>query len=112
MLAFNALLVLMVLGCGFLCINLRDSIRRMQSSDIGEDNEILTGGGTDGNAAWLKGIQATQGRYAGKHTAGIRPVVEPKPKAKKPKAKKGRQLADVDAAEMAALRPSKSSSQR
>ena len=58
--AFNALLVLLVIGCVLLGLNLRDSINRMYASEIGEDNEMLTRGGP-GNAKWLESIQKTKG---------------------------------------------------
>lgn len=58
--AFNALLVLLVIGCVMLGMNLRDSINRMYASEIGEDNEVLTRGGA-GNAKWLESIQKTKG---------------------------------------------------
>ena len=54
--AFNALLVLLVIGCVMLGMNLRDSINRMYASEIGEDNEVLTRGGA-GNAKWLESIK-------------------------------------------------------
>ena len=82
--AFNALLVLLVLGCAFLAINLRDAIQKANASDIGTDNEVLTTGA--GNAAWLKSIQKSQGRHTGHHCAGGAAAPKPKPKAKKGRA--------------------------
>ena len=38
--AFNALLVLLVIGCVFLGMNLRDAVMKMQASDIGTNNEV------------------------------------------------------------------------
>lgn len=38
--AFNALLVLLVVGCIFLGLNLRDALQKMRASDIGTDNEV------------------------------------------------------------------------
>ncbi len=99
--AFNALLVLLVIGCVVLGINLRDSIRKMRESDIGEDNEMLTAA-EPGSAQWLKGIQRTRGRAAG----ALPPVVAPRPKGK---ARGGRSAADEEA-EMAILpKPKKKS---
>ena len=77
--AFNALLVLLVLGCIFLGINLKDAVSKMQESDIGTDNEILTKGA--GNAQWLASIQKTKGKMSGHHCADAR-AVAPKPKSK------------------------------
>ena len=38
--AFNALLVLLVIGCVFLGLNLRDAVQKMYASDIGTNNEV------------------------------------------------------------------------
>ena len=94
--AFNALLVLMAIGCVFLGMNLRDAVQRMQQSDIGEDNELLTRGGA-GNAQWLAGIQKTQGRHKGHHSGELRPVPVPKAKKKdKSSRSKARSMDDDD----------------
>jgi hypothetical protein len=44
--AFNALLVLLAIGCIFLGVNLRDAVQKMQSSDIGTNNEVRASCGT------------------------------------------------------------------
>ena len=101
--AFNALLVLMVFGCIFLYFNLRESIKKLYASDIGEDNELLTRGGA-GNAQWLAGIQKTQGRHKG-HCSEIAPVVMPKAKSKKGGKGKSRRELDDDDADEEEMRP-------
>jgi len=93
--AFQALILLMLLGCVFLCLNLRDQLRRLHDSDIGEDNELLTR--ASGTAQWLKGIQRTDGRCAGSALADIHGMPKPKRSSRKD---------PLDAAELAMLRPS------
>ena len=83
--AFNALLVLLVIGCAFLGINLRDAVQKMYASDIGTNNEVLTTGA--GNAAWLASIQKSNGRRSGHHSSCGAAVVAPKPKGKGKKSK-------------------------
>lgn len=102
--AFNALIVMMIIGCGLLCLNLRDTLQRMKESEIGEDNEVLTRGNA-GNAKWLESIQKTKGR-----AKGLAPVPLPDPvvkKGKKDKKSSKRRAAvedeDSDEQEMAPL---------
>ena len=84
--AFNALLVLLVIGCVLLGLNLRDSINRMYASEIGEDNEMLTRGGP-GNAKWLESIQKTKGVCKGLAPAIDMPTPRGAPGSKKVKKK-------------------------
>eukprot|EP00966_Prymnesium_polylepis_P055626 1286554-Prymnesium_polylepis.1 len=58
--AFNALLVLLVVGCGVLCVQLKTSLDAMKASALGEDNEVLTGGRA-GTQAWLRQVQQSKG---------------------------------------------------
>ena len=107
--AFNALLVLLVVGCVLLGLNLRDSIQKLYASDIGTDNELLTSG-NPGNAAWLASIQRSDGRRAGE----LPPVPLPKgAKRGKGRGKKARPVAeqgdDDDGLELARLAPEPSS---
>ena len=95
--AFNALLVLLVLGCIFLGLNLRDAINKMQESDIGLDNEILTKDA--GNAKWLASIQKSQGRRAGHHNSAPA-ACGGQPKAKGSKKARAPVDSDEEAAEM------------
>ena len=98
--AFNALLVLLVLGCVFLGLNLRDAVQKMQASDIGTNNELLTTGA--GNAQWLASIQKSKGMRSGHHSACSAPVAAAKPKGKG-SGKKGKVAArddDDDAQEL------------
>ena len=107
--AFNALLVLLALGCIALGINLRDALKKMYASDIGTDNELLTSGGV-GNAEWLASVQRSGGRRAGE----LPPVPPPKPKGKKGSKSKPKPrhaddddiIGDENGLEMAALQPS------
>ena len=114
--AFKALLVLLVFGCIFLGVNLWDAVKKMQGSDIGTDNELLTRG-DPGNSKWLKSIQGTKGRHSGVHCSGIPPVPLPK-SSKKPKSKGNRVISavddddDDDAIELASLKPSSSRKKR
>lgn len=95
--AFNALLVLLVIGCVFLGLNLRDAVSKLYASDLGQDNEILTK--DPGNAQWLASIQKTKGMRSGHHSASGPAACGVKPKAK---GKKSRAPVDDDeeAAEM------------
>ena len=80
--AFNALLVLMAAGCVLLGLNLREAVQKMQASELGEDNEVLTRGA--GNAQWLASIQKSKGMRSGHHSGGgPAATAAPKPKAKK-----------------------------
>ena len=65
--AFNALLVLLVIGCGVLGVNLKTSIDAMRASSLGEDNEVLTKG-QPGTQAWLRNVQQSK---------GLRPSLKP-----------------------------------
>ena len=93
--AFNALLVLLVIGCLFLGLNLRDAVQKMQASDIGTNNEVLTTGA--GNAQWLASIQKSKGMRSGHHSACSAPIAAAKPKGKGGGGgKKGRVAARAD----------------
>lgn len=62
--AFKALLVLMFFGCGYLCITLRDQIKAINASQLGEDNENIMMRGEGNRSAWLAQIQKTRGHRA------------------------------------------------
>ena len=54
-------MVLMVLGCGYFAVQLRQMIKGIYSSDLGEDNEMLTAA-TPGMAQWIKTVRDSGGR--------------------------------------------------
>jgi hypothetical protein len=96
-----------VFGCVFLCLNLRESVKKLYESDIGTDNELLTRG-DPGNAAWLKSVQRSHGRHSGHHSSSTPPLPAAKAAKKKGKGKNVASVADDDeeAQEMEALQPS------
>lgn len=83
--AFNALLVLLALGCVVAGVDMRDRIAKIRAGadGIGEENDIHTRG-NPGHAAWLKGIQKTKGLHQG---CGMASAVEPRGARPKPKKK-------------------------